>query len=94
MRADGSPHVVPVWFVLDGDGAMVLNVDGGSIKAKALRRDPRVSLCVDDETPPYSFERSGRRQKPTSGSRPTGPSASAQLTNCASSSPTWSFTKA
>ena len=55
VRADGSPHVVPVWFVLDDDGAMVFNVDGGSVKAKALRRDQRVSLCVDDETPPYAF---------------------------------------
>jgi PPOX class probable F420-dependent enzyme len=26
-----------------------------SIKGKALRRDPRVSLCVDDETPPFAF---------------------------------------
>ena len=26
-----------------------------SVKGKALRRDPRVCLCVDDETPPYSF---------------------------------------
>ncbi|HEX6678789.1 MAG TPA: PPOX class F420-dependent oxidoreductase [Actinomycetes bacterium] len=55
VRADGSPHVVPIWFVLDDDGALVFNVDGGSLKAKALKRDPRVSLCVDDQTPPYSF---------------------------------------
>jgi PPOX class probable F420-dependent enzyme len=55
VRADGSPHVVPIWFVLDDDGALVFNVDGGSIKAKALRRDPRVSLCVDEEVPPYAF---------------------------------------
>jgi PPOX class probable F420-dependent enzyme len=55
VRADGSPHVVPIWFVLDDDGALVFNVDGGSLKAKALRRDPRVSLCVDDQTPPYAF---------------------------------------
>lgn len=26
-----------------------------SLKGKALRRDPRVWLCVDDQTPPYSF---------------------------------------
>ena len=55
VRADGSPHVVPIWFVLDDDGTPVFNVDGGSLKARALRRDPRVSLCVDDETPPYAF---------------------------------------
>ena len=54
VRADGSPHVVPIWFVLDGD-SLVFTVDAASVKAKALRRDPRVSVCVDDEVPPYAF---------------------------------------
>ena len=51
---DGQPHVVPVWFVLDGT-ALVFTIHETSVKARALRRDPRVSLCVDDETPPYAF---------------------------------------
>jgi PPOX class probable F420-dependent enzyme len=55
VRADGSPHVVPIWFVLDDDGSLVFTVDAASIKAKALRRDPRVSVCVDDELPPFAF---------------------------------------
>ncbi len=25
------------------------------MKGKALRRDPRAALCVDDQEPPYSF---------------------------------------
>src|SRR5262245_28551495 len=53
-RADGSPHVTPVWFVLDGD-EVVLNTHGTSAKGRALRGDPRVCLCVDDQEPPYSF---------------------------------------
>jgi len=53
-RRDGSPHVVPIWFVLDGD-TVVFTCDGHSVKAAALRRDPRVSICVDDQRPPYSF---------------------------------------
>jgi hypothetical protein len=53
-RLDGSPHVTPVWFVLDGDD-FVFTTYGPSIKGRALRRDPRVSLCVDDQAPPYSF---------------------------------------
>jgi PPOX class probable F420-dependent enzyme len=53
-RADGRPHVTPVWFVLDGDDVM-LNTGTDSIKGKALRRDPRVCLSVDDQLPPYSF---------------------------------------
>lgn len=53
-RADGRSHVTPVWFVLDGDDVM-LNTGEVSIKGKALRRDPRVCLSVDDQVPPYSF---------------------------------------
>jgi PPOX class probable F420-dependent enzyme len=53
-RADGRPHVTPVWFVLDGDD-VILNTGSASIKGKALRRDPRVCLSVDDQVPPYSF---------------------------------------
>jgi len=54
MTRDGRPHVVPVWFVLDGDD-VVFTTHETSVKGRALRRDPRVSLCVDDERPPYSF---------------------------------------
>jgi PPOX class probable F420-dependent enzyme len=53
-RADGRPHVTPVWFVLDGEDVL-LNTDKASVKGRALLRDPRVSLCVDDQQPPYSF---------------------------------------
>ena len=53
-RADGQPHVTPVWFVLDGE-QIVLTTEARSIKGRSLRRDPRVSLCVDDQEPPYSF---------------------------------------
>ena len=51
---DGQPHVVPVWFVLDAED-LVFTTHETSVKGRALRRDPRVSLCVDDDTPPYSF---------------------------------------
>lgn len=54
-RADGRPHVAPVCFDLDDDGTVVLLTGADSVKGKALRRDPRVCLCIDDETPPYSF---------------------------------------
>jgi hypothetical protein len=54
IRADGRPHATPVWFALDGDD-VILNTGAVSIKGKALRRDPRVCLSVDDQVPPYSF---------------------------------------
>jgi PPOX class probable F420-dependent enzyme len=53
-RPDGRPHVTPIWFVLDGDD-VILNTGEASVKGRALRRDPRVSLCVDDQQPPFSF---------------------------------------
>jgi PPOX class probable F420-dependent enzyme len=58
VRADGSPHVAPVWVDLDGDGddaQVVLMTSADTIKGKAILRDPRVSLCWDDEAPPFSF---------------------------------------
>jgi PPOX class probable F420-dependent enzyme len=54
VRADGRPHVAPVWFLLDGDD-LVLNTHSGSVKGRTLARDGRASLCVDDARPPYSF---------------------------------------
>ncbi|MDI6099438.1 PPOX class F420-dependent oxidoreductase [Actinoplanes sp. NEAU-A12] len=54
VRADGSPHVVPVWFVLDGDD-LVFNTDAASVKGRNLARDPRAALSVDEEHPPYAF---------------------------------------
>ncbi|MDV5142914.1 PPOX class F420-dependent oxidoreductase [Streptomyces sp. SBC-4] len=54
VRDDGSPHVVPVWFLLDGDD-FVFNTGKDTVKGRNLSRDPRVSLCVDDDTPPFAF---------------------------------------
>ena len=54
VRADGRPHIVPIWFLLDGD-TIVFATGEGSVKARNMRRDPRVCLCVDDEQPPFAF---------------------------------------
>lgn len=54
VRADGRPHVAPVWFDLEGD-EIVFNTAAASLKGRTLRRDPRVSICIDDDNPPYSF---------------------------------------
>ena len=54
VRRDGRPHVVPIWFVLDG-GDLIFTTGSGSVKAHAMRRDPRVCLCVDDERPPFAY---------------------------------------
>ncbi|MEU3840147.1 PPOX class F420-dependent oxidoreductase [Streptomyces sp. NPDC028635] len=54
VRADGSPHLTPIWFLLDGD-EVVFNTHRDSVKGRNLARDGRVALCVDDDRPPYAF---------------------------------------
>ncbi|GHO44456.1 PPOX class F420-dependent oxidoreductase [Ktedonospora formicarum] len=54
VRSDHRPHVVPVWFNLDGD-EIVFTTGKDSLKAKNLRRDGLVAMCVDDEHPPYAY---------------------------------------
>lgn len=57
VRKDGTPHVAPVWFVLDenSNDDIILTTSHESIKGKCIIRDPRVSISVDDQKPPYSF---------------------------------------
>jgi PPOX class probable F420-dependent enzyme len=57
VRKDGRPHLVPVWFVLDSkdNNNIIFTTGNESIKGKDMLRDPRISLCVDDQTPPFSF---------------------------------------
>ncbi|MER5534018.1 PPOX class F420-dependent oxidoreductase [Streptomyces mirabilis] len=54
VRADGSPHVAPIWFLLDGDHVL-FNTAKDSVKGRNLARDGRVALCVDDDQPPFDF---------------------------------------
>ncbi|MFZ3495798.1 PPOX class F420-dependent oxidoreductase [Streptomyces sp. 5.8] len=54
VREDGSPHIAPIWFVLDGD-SFVFNTGKDSVKGRNLARDGRVALCVDDDRPPFSY---------------------------------------
>lgn len=54
LASDGRPLVAPVWFVVDGQ-QLVFNTGKETAKGRALARDPRVVLCVDDPRPPFSF---------------------------------------
>jgi PPOX class probable F420-dependent enzyme len=54
-RKDGRPHVVPIWFVLDDNNNIIFTTGQDSVKAKTIYTNPKVSLCVDDQTPPFSF---------------------------------------
>ena len=54
VRPDGRPHAAPVWFDLDGDN-IVFNTGAETVKGRNLARDPRLTLCVQDDQPPFSF---------------------------------------
>jgi PPOX class probable F420-dependent enzyme len=45
-RADGSAQMSPVACGVDADGFVVVSTRETALKAKNVRRDPRVSLCV------------------------------------------------
>jgi PPOX class probable F420-dependent enzyme len=58
VRADGRPHVKPVWFELAGQpGAfqLLFTTDSRTVTGRNLSRDPRVAVSVDDQAPLYSF---------------------------------------
>lgn len=55
INKDGTPHVVPIWYTVDEQDNIIFNTGGESVKAKNIRRDNRVRLCVDDQTPLFSF---------------------------------------
>jgi PPOX class probable F420-dependent enzyme len=54
LTPSGHPHVMPIWFVLDGED-IVFNTGAKTVKGKHILRDGRVSLAVDDERPPFAY---------------------------------------
>jgi PPOX class probable F420-dependent enzyme len=50
IDAEGMPHVVPMWFAVDGD-AIVLATSSTSRKLRNLARDPRATFTIHDSRP-------------------------------------------
>lgn len=56
VRADGRPHVAPVWFdVDDAEGSIVFNTGADTVKGRNLARTGRAALCVQDDRAPFSY---------------------------------------
>ena len=47
---DGVPHPAPMWFAVEDDGAIVMTTFTKSQKIRNLKRDPRVTLLLEDGT--------------------------------------------
>jgi len=52
IGVDGSPSPTPIWY-LYRDGLFFFRTASNAIKTQNVRRDARVSICVQDEHPPY-----------------------------------------
>ena len=52
IREDGSPLVTPIWYIWEED-AIWFTPRKESEWFGCLRRDPRVSLCIDEQSLPY-----------------------------------------
>jgi PPOX class probable F420-dependent enzyme len=54
VLSDGRPHATPIWIDLDGDDIVFTTWHEG-LKARVLPSDPRVSICVQDDRPPFAY---------------------------------------
>jgi PPOX class probable F420-dependent enzyme len=53
LRPDGTVHLVPIWYLHKGQELLMIS-NPGSYKVRNIRRDPRVTVCIDRPTPPYA----------------------------------------
>jgi PPOX class probable F420-dependent enzyme len=54
MMPDGTPQVTPVWVDYDGTH-VIINSARGRQKDKNIRRNPKVSLSIQDPDDPYRY---------------------------------------
>jgi len=54
LRSDGQPVSVATWYILEKDDRVLLNMDHTRVRLKHLRRDPRLTLTVLDESSWYT----------------------------------------
>jgi PPOX class probable F420-dependent enzyme len=52
IGTDGTPRVVPIWFHWNGH-EVVLGTPPNAPKVKALRKNPKVALTIDDNQFPH-----------------------------------------
>ena len=52
INQDGTPQLTTMWYLLENDGTITMNTKIGRAKERNMRRDPRISICIEDD---YNF---------------------------------------
>ena len=52
INHDGTPQITTMWYLLEDDGSILMNTKVGRAKERNMRRDPRISICIEDD---YNF---------------------------------------
>jgi PPOX class probable F420-dependent enzyme len=53
-RGEGAPSLSPVYYVMDGDDILI-STTATRAKARAVRRNPAISICALGEQPPFPY---------------------------------------
>ena len=79
ISTDGTPRVIPIWFHWNGR-EIVMATPPKAPKLKALAKNPRVSLTIDDNTFPHKvlLIRGSARLEPVEGIVPEYEAAAAR----------------
>ena len=48
LNEDGTPQLTTMWYLLEDDGTVLMNTKVGRAKERNMRRDPRISVCIED----------------------------------------------
>ncbi|HEX9134184.1 MAG TPA: PPOX class F420-dependent oxidoreductase [Ktedonobacteraceae bacterium] len=48
INQDGTPQLTTMWYLLEDDGTITMNTKAGRAKERNMRRDPRISICIED----------------------------------------------
>ena len=59
VRADGKPHLVPIWFVYI-DNSIFICIEPDSVKVRNLLKSAQVSLVLEDGSHPLICEGSAK----------------------------------
>ena len=54
LRADGSPHAIPIWYEYR-DGEFIVFTSDTFVRVKNLRRDNRAAITVSNHEEPYMY---------------------------------------